>query len=119
MNTNNLIWAEVALVFFLVLLIAAAYFRSWKSNDALLRGLALPAGTVRSILALWVVGSYVIFIFFGAEAINEVMKGKGGDVDDSMNIYQHGVSALTGIVGTVLGFYFGSRTATPKPPPAS
>ena len=118
---GNLIWAEIALVIFLALLIAAAYFRSWKSNDALLRGLALPAGTVRSILALWVVGSYVIFIFFGAEAINEMMKDEGGDVDvdDSMNIYQHGVSALTGIVGTVLGFYFGSRTATPKPPPAS
>ena len=115
---NSLIGAEVALVFFLALLIGFAYWRSWKSDDALLRGLALPAGTVRSILALWVVGSYVIFIFFGVEAINEVMKGKG-DVDDSMNIYQHGVSALTGIVGTVLGFYFGSRTATPKPPSTS
>ena len=106
----NLIIAEGVLIFLLVVLAGIACWRSRNLDSSLLRGLALPTGTVRSILALLVVGSYVIFIFFGAPAIHEVMKGSTKD------IYQQGISAFTGIAGTVLGFYFGSRGATPTPP---
>ena len=57
-----------------------------------MKGLALPQGSVRSMLALIVVGSFVVFLVFGqsTEKFTEV------------------VAALTGIAGTIIGFYFGS-----------
>ncbi len=60
------------------------------------RGLNLPRGSVRSMLALLVVGAFVVFAIFGVEAF---------DADG----YQRVVTTLGTLAGPILGFYFGSR----------
>ena len=67
----------------------------WTTRNRIelpLKGLGLPQGSVRSMLALTVVGSFVIFLVFG------------GTADHFTEI----VAALTGVAGTIIGFYFGS-----------
>ena len=63
-----------------------------------LKGLALPQGSVRSMLALAVVGTFLIFLIFGAPAVASGNDSKFTEI----------IAALTGISGTVIGFYFGS-----------
>lgn len=67
-----------------------------------LRGLNMPRGSVRAILALIVVGSFVNVLIFGAPAL-----GPG---------YQPTIVAFGALTGSIIGFYFGNRTATPPPP---
>ena len=67
-----------------------------KSDEIKLKGLALPQGSVRSMLALTVVGSFVIFLIFGGTALPTDTR------------FTEIVAALTGIAGTIVGFYFGS-----------
>jgi hypothetical protein len=85
---------------FLVMLIA--WIRTWGWNDAegmeKLRGLGLPNGTVRSVLALLVVGGFILFAFIG--------RGIVGDNDQFTAI----LSAWVTLTGAVTGFYFGART---------
>ncbi|MDE0147892.1 MAG: hypothetical protein OXM58_05935 [Rhodospirillaceae bacterium] len=86
-------------VLLLLVLIALPIYAIWKaknSDNVALKGLALPQGSVRSMLALTVVGSFVIFLVFGGAAIPTGTR------------FTEVVAALTGIAGTVVGFYFGS-----------
>ena len=50
-----------------------AWWRTWHWDDEeavqKLRGLALPSGTTRSVLALLVVGGFVLFAFIGFTAV--------------------------------------------------
>lgn len=86
------------ILLFLVLVVLPTY-AIWKakaSEGIILKGLALPQGSVRSMLALTVVGSFVVFLIFGGAAL------------PSGTRFTEIVAALTGIAGTVVGFYFGS-----------
>ena len=86
-------------VLLLLVLIALPAYAVWKTNRSTgveLKGLALPQGSIRSMLALTVVGSFVIFLVFGGAALPEEAR------------FTEVVAALTGIAGTVIGFYFGS-----------
>jgi len=84
---------------FLVMFIA--WRRTWHWNDEehleRLRGLALPSGTTRSVLALLIVGGFVLFAFIG--------RGILGAGDQYNAIF----GAWVTLTGTVTGFYFGSR----------
>lgn len=62
------------------------------------RGLNLPKGSVRSMLALVSVGSLVVVATFGVKAL---------EADQ----YERVVTVLATLVGPILGFYFGSRGA--------
>ena len=82
--------------------------RSWfmtRPGDAPLKGLALPEGSVRGLLAFLVVGSFIIFIFFGEAAVT----------DENFKTILTAFGTLT---GAVTGFYFGTRGAQQeaKPP---
>ena len=98
---NDNIWPLLiaeGILLFLVLIVLPMY-SIWKakaSNNITLKGLALPQGSVRSMLALTVVGSFVIFLVFGGAALPNGTR------------FTEIVAALTGIAGTVVGFYFGS-----------
>lgn len=103
----------VGLLFFLAFLVMLiAWIRTWGWNDAdgmkKLRGLALPNGTVRSVLALLVVGGFILFAFVG--------RGIVGDNDQFTAI----LAAWVTLTGAVTGFYFGARTGQTldaDPPP--
>ena len=60
-----------------------------------LKGLNLPEGSVRSMLALLIVGSLLLTVSFGTKSLAAA--------------YDEVVSILGTLAGSVLGFYFGSR----------
>ena len=96
-NILPLLIAEGALL--LLVFIALPIYAIWKAKtaaDVVLKGLALPQGSVRSMLALTVVGSFVIFLVFGGAALPTGTR------------FTEIIAALTGVAGTVIGFYFGS-----------
>ena len=70
------------------------------------RGLGLPRGSIRGMLALWMVGSYLLFLVFAP--ILATTKGAENVVDQVL-------TAFGPLVGAVLAFYFAGRSATPSP----
>ena len=64
-----------------------------------LKGLNLPQGSVRSMLALAIVGTYLNVLVFGGSIIGEH--------------YDTVLAAFSALTGSVLGFYFGSRKSVP------
>ena len=90
----------------LVLIGIGAPMYSWwvgksDTNTSNRRGLNMPQGSIRGILALLVVGSFVNVLVLG-----------GPTLGDSFEIM---VSAFGALTGSIIGFYFGSRSATPSP----
>ena len=63
----------------------------------------MPKRSIRGILALLVVGSFVNVLVLGGPVLG-----------DSFEIM---VSAFGALTGSIIGFYFGSRSATPSTPP--
>ena len=102
--------ASLALIVFetlivLIALVAAPAYairaQRGRQSDADLRGLNLPRGSIRAMLALLLVGSFVNVLLFGAPLLGEEF----GAV----------VTALSAVTASVLGFYFGNRGAA-RPP---
>ena len=88
-------------ILLVITLVGLPVYAAWKArmnSDVPLRGLALPQGSVRSMLALTVVGSFIVFLVFGAPAM-----------PPESSRFTEIVAALTGIAGTVVGFYFGGN----------
>ena len=87
----------------LVIVIGAPLYARWAGDsegDAPeRRGLNLPRGSTRTILALLAVGSFLNVMLFGEPVL-----------DDKFDEVLAAFSALT---GSIIGFYFGSRVATP------
>lgn len=96
-----LLWTQVGLL--VVVGILGPLYAAWRTtqDDTELRGLNLPRGSVRSMMALIIVGSFVNVLVFG--------KPIGQDT------LQMVIPAFAALSGSVIGFYFGERTATPKP----
>ena len=91
-----LVIAEALLLFVvLVVLPWLAQRRARRAGGAPLKGLNLPEGSVRSMLALATVGSLVVVAVFGGMLREE--------------LYDRAVTVLGTLAGPVLGFYFGSR----------
>lgn len=98
---TRLLWVEVGLLAIVLLVLPTVSL--WRANGARndARGLGLPRGSVRSMLAIVIVGSTINFLLFGSE-----VAGDG---------FSEVVAALTTLSGSVIGFYFGGRTAAPPP----
>ena len=69
-----------------------------------LRGLGLPRGSIRGMLALWMVGSYLLFLAFAPHLADLAAKAE---------TVERIVTAFGPLVGAVLAFYFAGRSATP------
>lgn len=96
-----LFWTEVGLLI-LVLVVAPVYasVRSWSQGSEDLKGLNLPAGSVRAMLALVIVGSFVNILLFGANVFEEH--------------FEQIVTAFGTLAGAVTGFYFAGRKSDSK-----
>ncbi|MYA88722.1 MAG: hypothetical protein F4X97_09785 [Boseongicola sp. SB0662_bin_57] len=91
-----LVWIEVVLLI-LVLLAAPVYaaMRSRHAGSEALKGLNLPEGSVRAMLALLIVGSFVNVLLFGASVLGDH--------------FEQVVTAFGTLAGAVTGFYFAGR----------
>ena len=98
------LWLPHMFLLLLVLVglpVLAVVVRSKSSdNDPPLKGLSLPEGSVRSMLALLIAGSLLLTVIFGPKALTVA--------------YDKVISILAALAGSVLGFYFGSRGSQGK-----
>ncbi len=74
------------------------YFIKENKDSSPLRGLDLPKGSVRAMIAIAIIGSYLITLSIGSLVISD-------DYFDKI------IAAFGGLVGAVVGFYFGSRNS--------
>ena len=96
-EVNYLFWAEIGLlvVVFLVMPIYSCFAAKSNPEKTKLKGLNLPEGSVRSMLALIAVGSFVNFLIFGSSMPSEE--------------FDKVLAAFGTLTGTIIGFYFGHR----------
>ena len=91
-------WCQFALL--IVVLVGAPLFSRWarRKSESLgnLKGLDLPKGSVRAMLALLIIGSFVNILVFGATVVP-------GEQFDQV------VTAFGTLAGAVTGFYFAGR----------
>ena len=100
---NQLILTE--LVWLAIVGVGFPIYAVSKSGDIKeLRGLNLPRGSIRAILALAITGAFVIFLVFVP-----FLKPPDPELVDKVLV------AFGTLSGSVTGFYFGGRSATPKP----
>ena len=103
---NDLLLAE-AVLFIVVLVLMPLYslvVAKWRSGaSANLKGLNLPEGSIRAMLALMSVGSFIIVLVLGH------------DVAEMKDNYDQVVTAFGTLTGAIIGFYFGNRGSTPPP----
>ncbi len=98
--------------------------RTWDPENAkaALKGLALPAGSIRGLIAFVIIGAFVIFAFFGDDALLTVRTteepGEDGEwiakervTEFDRDLYNTLLAAFGTLTGAVTGFYFGSRGA--------
>ena len=96
-----LFWVQAALLLVVFLGLPALALWRGHQNSEQLRGLGLPRGSLRGMLALFIVGSTINFLLFGAKLVGDHF----GEV----------IAALGTLSASVLGFYFGGRTASSPP----
>ena len=90
------------LVFMVFTLIGLPCYILWRNKwDKTAHPLGLPKGSVRSLLAISVIGSFLITMALGPLFI----------AHNTLSIV---IAGLTGIVGSIIGFYFGSRSVELK-----
>ena len=100
-----LIAAASALAAVLLVMYLATMIRTRKQKE-MSAPLGVPPGTVRALLAILIVGGFVVFLFFGSEAVH-------GDTFDKV------IAAFAALAGSATGFYFGSRASGTQEPPAT
>ena len=105
-----------ALLGFTLVWIVLAYYFNRGEAPTPKRGMGLPRGSTRSIIAVWVIGAFIVFVFFGRDALAEVANADSESTDD---IYEKVLVSFTTLVASISGFYFGARTGQNIDPPAN
>lgn len=140
-STEPLYWGlgALALIFLIVYLSALLRAVNWSQDEEAyprlppLKGLGLPEGSIRGLIALLVIGSFIIFLFFGKPVVSTVtlepMILNGAVVLDLSNpdapipimttktdttLYTTVITAFGTLTGAIAGFYFGGRSAEPR-----
>ena len=104
-----------ALLGFTMVWIVLAYVFNRGEAPTPKRGMGLPRGSTRSIIAVWVIGAFIIFVFFGREALAEAVNDpENASTDD---IYEKVLVSFTTLDAAISGFYFGARTGQTIDPP--
>ncbi len=94
---HPLVVTEIGLLI-LTLIVAPLYAAIRKGAPP--RGLNLPEGSVRAILALIIVGSFVNVLLFGSTVL--------------VNNFEQVITAFGTLAGAVTGFYFAGRKSSEK-----
>lgn len=93
----------IVLILFVLPLFSYCQNKQGKIAPESIRGLGLPSGSIRGMLALLIVGSMVNLLLFGHCAL----------LDDTK--FDAVLDAFTAISMAVIAFYFANRSSTPKP----
>lgn len=104
---NKLFWAEAGLLFVILVLMPLYSFcaAKWGAGaNSNLKGLNLPEGSIRGMLALMSVGSFIIVLVLGH------------GIPEMKEHFDQVVTAFGTLTGAVIGFYFGNRGTTPSDP---
>ena len=100
---DKLFWAE-GILFVVVLVLLPLYsfcVAKWGSGgNSNLKGLNLPEGSIRGMLALMSVGSFIIVLVLGH------------GIPEMKDHFDQVVTAFGTLTGAVIGFYFGNRGST-------
>ena len=97
--TRRLLIAQIVLIALVLVALPAGAWINSRGEPAEKRGLGLPRGSVRAMLALLIVGSSINLLVFGSA------------LADLAAI----IGTLNTLTAAVIGFYFGGRTSAPKP----
>lgn len=116
----------LGVIFLVIYAVAMWRTRKWergvkdKDKEPPLKGLALPEGSVRGLIAFLVVGAFILFAFFGKDAVSyttqEINKFEGGNLvetttTEDTTLFTTVLTAFGTLTGAVAGFYFGGRIA--------
>lgn len=93
----------IVLILFVLPLFSYCQNKQGKIASESLRGLGLPSGSIRGMLALLIVGSMVNLLLFGHCALLNDEK------------FDAVLDAFTAISMAVIAFYFANRSSTPPP----
>ena len=98
---RELIWAEGLLL--AVVLLVMPLYAVWACKQhgpgtvPKLKGLGLPEGSIRGMLAIMSVGSFVILLVLGPAA------------PEMKEFFDKALAAFGTLTGAIIGFYFGNR----------
>ena len=103
-NQPDMVPLVVAGAVLVVVIVLMDLVAVWRTNSAD-RGepLAIPRGSVRSLVSILIIGGFVSFLFFGSAAV-------------AANAFDKILAAFATLAGAVTGFYFGGRAAAPPQP---
>ena len=105
----DVLMTAIYLLFGVVLIGMPLYsiaIRKWANDGTTtvgLRALSLPNGSIRAMLGLLTVGSFVLVLVYGLS------------VPASSPFFSQIITAFGTLAGSVTGFYFGGRVAAPPP----
>ena len=109
-TANALSWSSPLVWITLVWLVVVgcvlpilALFSPNKVPITEIRGLNLARGSVRALIALLIIGIFVVFLVLGSPHFQ------------NSAAFDNIVTALAALSGSVTGFYFGARAATSSP----
>lgn len=110
-GAQNLFLLVQGLIAFIVL-VALPLLARCKSGTTVssneVRGLNLPRGSVRAMLALWIVGSYITLLAFAPFLFPATTEDDKVDPE----VLQTVITAFGPLVGATIAFYFAGRSAT-------
>ena len=125
--------AVLASMFLLVFLLALGKTWDWgregKKTEPPLKGLGLPEGSIRGLIAFLLVGGFLVFVFFGRPLLSTTVQeplvvnekvvmepaGEGEPATPVMiqkpdsTLFTTVLTAFATLTGAVTGFYFGGR----------
>ena len=111
-------WAILGLGASVLFVYALTMWRTWcwkrTNKKPRLKGLALPEGYIRGLLAFLIVGAFIILLLFGKGPLTTEIRvtddmAKTITITPDPSLYTAVMASLGTLAAAVVGFYFGGR----------